>query len=171
MLEHATFEEQYDSMIAVKRRGSGSGGLYLYRDQKWARSLLHLIRAYDRGRVSPYAVADHLAGLNNEVHLGVSDKSVGPCCIVAWRHREEGIHKAGGEQLFYTGTTREANLSATLPTIGNGMDINALVRVTRPHVTKLFEAWRAGEREKELDRDEINAELARLPNKPDENLL
>jgi hypothetical protein len=146
----------------------GSGGQYLYRDQKWARSLLSLVRAYDRGRVSNYAVADHLASLNNEVHLGVSDKSVGPGCIVAWRHGKEG--KGGNEQLFYTGTARDANSSAPLPIISNGMDINALAAVTKLHLAKQFAAWRAGEREKELDRDEINADLARLPHHPDERL-
>jgi hypothetical protein len=142
----------------------GTGALYLLRDKKWMRSLLRLVRACDRCRVSPYAVADHLANLNNEVHSGVKDKSVGPRCIVAWRHR-----KGGGGHRSYTGTTRDANLPP-LPTIATGMDINDLVRVTMPHVAKQFEAWRAGEREKDLDRDELNAELARLPNKPDENL-
>ena len=35
--------------------------------------------------MSPYLVADYLAQLNNEVHEGVKDKSVGPRCVVAWR--------------------------------------------------------------------------------------
>jgi hypothetical protein len=137
----------------------GSGGLYLYRDQKWTRSILRLVRAYDRGRISPYAVADHLARLNNKVHLGVSDQSVGPRCIVAWRNREGSNHKVGSEQLSYTGTTRDANLPS-LPTIATSLDIPAIVGAV----------LRAGNPVKDLDMDKINAELARLPNKPDENL-
>jgi len=42
-----------------------------------------------------------------------------------------------------------------------------------PHITKTFEmlkARRAGQPAKELSKDDINAELARLPDKPNENL-
>jgi hypothetical protein len=77
---------------------SGSGGLYLYGNKKWTRPLLHLVGACDRGKVSPYAVADHLARLNNQVRLAVADKSVGPRCIVTWQHKKGGIHKMGGDQ-------------------------------------------------------------------------
>lgn len=147
----------------------GSGALYLIRDKRWIRGLLRLVRANDRGQVSSYAVADHLASLNSKVHLGVSDKSVGPRCIVAWRHRKGGIHNGGGGQHFYTGMTRDAN-SSSLPTIVNGMDMQAIAGVIMSHITKRFEAMRAGEPAKDLDKDELNAELAHLPDKPDESL-
>jgi hypothetical protein len=147
----------------------GTGALHLVQDKKWVRSLLSMIRANDRGQVSSLAVSDHMANLNNEVHLGVPDKSVGPRCIVAWRHRKGGVHKGGGGQQFYTGATRDAS-SSSLPTIANGMDIHALVGVMMPHMTKMFEGMRAGQPAKELDKDELNAELARLPDKPDETL-
>jgi hypothetical protein len=142
----------------------GSGSLYLYRrDQKWQRRLLRLVGASERGRVSPYAVADHLASLNNEVHS--HDKSVGPRCIVAWRHRKEGIHGGGGAHQFYTGTTRDTS-SLGLPTISHGMDLQALVSVFMPHMSTMV----PGEPPKDLDVDELNKELGRLPDKPDENL-
>lgn len=147
----------------------GSGATYLDRDKKWIRPLLRLVRAYDRHRISSYAVADHLSNLNYEVHMGVSDKSVGPRCIVAWRNRQEGIHKGGGGHHFYTGTTRDAS-SPSLPTIANGTDLSALLGVLMPHTSKMFEAMRVGEPTKEMDNDELNVELARLPDKPDENL-
>jgi len=147
----------------------GSGGLCLIQDKRWMRSLLRIVKANDCGRVSPRAVADQLANLNNEVHLRAAYKSVGPRCIVAWRHKKGGVHKGGGGQQFYTGTTRETS-STALPTIGNGMDISALVGVLMPLMTKRLEAMRAGEPAMELDKDEINAQLARLPDKPDENL-
>ncbi len=147
----------------------GTGALYLIQDKKWKRPLLRLVRAYDRGQVSSCAMADHLASLNSEVHLGISDKSVGPRCTVAWRNRKEGVHKGGGGHRFYTGTTRDAN-SLPLPTIANGMDVSALAGVMMPHMSKMMEAMQAGDPPKELDKDELNAELARLPDKPDENL-
>jgi len=140
----------------------GTGGLYLHRDKKWQRSLLHLVGASDRGQVSPYAVADHLASLNNEVHSGIHDKSVGPRCIVAWRHRKEGVHGGGGGDQSYTGTTRDTN-SWGLPTITNGMDMQAFISVIMPHML-------AKANGQDLDEDELNAELGRLPDKPDENL-
>jgi hypothetical protein len=42
--------------------------------------------------------------------------------------------------------------------------------VMMPRWTKISEAVLAGQPEKELNKDDINAELARLPDKPDENL-
>lgn len=147
----------------------GSGLLYLAQDKSWIRSLLRMVRANDRGHVSALAVADHLASLNHKVHLGVSDKSVGPRCIVAWRHRKGGVHKGGGSNQFYTGTTRDAS-SSLLPMIGTGMDIRALFNVSMPRWMKAFEAMRAGKPVQQANSDEINAELARLPDKPDENL-
>jgi hypothetical protein len=118
---------------------------------------------------SSYAVADHLANLNNEVHLGIRDESVGPRCVVAWRHRKEGIHGGGGGHQFYTGTTRDTN-SPSLPTIANGMDVQAIISATMPHMSKRLEAMLAGEPAKDLDEDAINRALARLPDEPNENL-
>jgi hypothetical protein len=55
---------------------AGSGASYLTQSKKnWMRSLLCVTRACDRQNVSELAVADHLANLNNQVQLGVSDKS------------------------------------------------------------------------------------------------
>jgi len=147
---------------------AGSGGLYLTRNKMWIRSLLRVFRAHERGKVSPRAVADHLAKLNNEVHLGITDQSVGPSCIVAWRYRRGDVHKGGGGHQFYTGTTADIN-SPCLPTIAHGMDIKAIVDVFMPHTIKMAEVMLAGQPTKELDNDELNAELALLPDEPDEN--
>ena len=150
---------------------AGSGEFYLAQDKKkkWIRSLLRVVRAYDRGQVSPRAVADHLANLNNEVHLGIGDKSVGPRCVVVWRPGKGSVRNDGSGHQFYTGMTRDA-ISPSLPTIANGMEAQAIVKVTMPHFAKMFEAARAGQPAKEPNKDEVNAEFARLPDKPDENL-
>ena len=146
---------------------AGSGTRYLARDTRWVRRLLRMMRAHDRGQVPAHAVADHLAALNNEVHL--CDKSVGPRCIVAWRHRKGGVHNGGGADQFYTGATRDTS-SSGLPIIGCGMDVRALLDFMTPRWMKQFEAMRAGQPALEWDKDEINTELAQLPDKPDEHL-
>jgi hypothetical protein len=83
---------------------AGSGALYLTCDKKWMRKLLRVVTANDRGQISTNTVAAHLAGLNSEVHAGVPDGSVGPRCIVAWRHRKNGVHIGGGVHRFFTGS-------------------------------------------------------------------
>jgi hypothetical protein len=148
----------------------GSGAGYLTQDKKWMRGLLRMVRASDRGQVSPGAVADYLANLNTVVHLGIPDKSVGPRCIVAWRHRKEGVHKDGGGHAFYTNSTRESNTPA-IPTITHGWDGTALIDVEMAHIEKAIKAMREGRSAMlDLDKDALNADLARLPDKPDENL-
>jgi hypothetical protein len=114
--------------------------------------------------VSPHVIAEHLADLNYEISRRIGDNSVGPRCVVAWRHKTGG----GGHE-FYTGTARDAS-SPSLPTIARGIDVNALVDLAMPNVIKMFEAMRAGESPVEENKDEINARLARVPDKPDESL-
>ncbi len=147
----------------------GSGALCLFHNRHWMRPLLRLASAYEHGQVSALAVADHLAALNYKVHQDTSDQSVGPACIVAWRNRKSGFHKGGGGHQSYVGDTRDGN-SPLIPTIATGMDLNAIIGVMMPKVTEMFEAMRAGDSARELDKDEINSELARLSDKPDENL-
>lgn len=148
---------------------AGSGAQYLSHNNRWMRPLLRMVNAFDRGRASVDAVAVHLASLNAEVHERTTDGSVGPRCIVAWRHRKLGLHKGGGGHQFFSGAVKDQN-SPSIPAISNGMDINALVSTIMPHTLKTFEAMRSGQPAPELDKDEINAELARLPHGPDENL-
>jgi hypothetical protein len=156
----------------------GTGAVYLRQkkklrlileQRKWQRSLLRMVRANDRGQISALSVADHLANLNNEVHKGISDKSVGPRCIVVWRNRRGGVHHDGGGQQFYTGTIRDPNSS--FPSIVNGMDMQALVGAHMPLLMKSVEAILAGQPPKQLLNDEeVKEAVALLPDKPDERL-
>jgi hypothetical protein len=50
------------------------------------------------------------------------------------------------------------------------MDLQAIVSAMMPQMSKTLEAMLAGEPAKDLDKDEINTELGRLPHEPDENL-
>lgn len=147
----------------------GSGALYLMRDTTWQRSLLRLVRACDCGAVTPRAVSRHLARLNHDVHLATPDGSVGSRCVVAWRFRKGGVNNGGGGQQFYTGADQDPN-SASLPTIVTGIDLSAVVQVIMPHMIKQFRDLRAGRPVQELNREEVNADLAQLPDKPDEDL-
>jgi hypothetical protein len=120
---------------------AGSGGFYLRRDTKWVRKLLHLVRANDLKQVSSHVVADHLANLNYEVHLGMKVKSVGPSCIVVWRNRRDGIHKGGGAHQFYDGTKREVDVPC-LPQIAQGRDMSAVTDIIFRHLSPVLEAMR-----------------------------
>jgi hypothetical protein len=138
---------------------AGSGALFLARDRRWMRELLRLVRACDLRRVSPRVVADHLASVNDLAHRNTADGSVGPRCIVAWRHNKLGVHKGAGGHQFYDGIVRTGDSSA-LPTIGNGMDIRALVQAMMPHMMSQMDALRAGGPAGELDVAKLNADLA-----------
>lgn len=142
----------------------GTGALYLVRNQRWIPMLLRLVRANDRDRVSTYAVADYLAALNNEVYLGLKDKSVGPRCIVAWRHKKNGVHKGGGGHQFYTGAIRDIN-SPCLPTICAGLDIKAYCDHMTPRMLRMFEEMLPYDAGKTLDDLDDNG----LYGEPDEN--
>jgi len=145
----------------------GSGALYLVQDKKWIRGLLRVVKANDLGRVSPHVVAGHMANLNNGVHLGVADRSVGPCCIVAWRYRKGGFHKGDCGHQAYIGTTQDTSLTL-IPTIGNGMDITTPIARMMPYIIKNLESMLAGQPVKEF-KHEIIAEIMRQ-DKPDETL-
>jgi len=147
---------------------AGSGGAYMLHDKRWIRPLLRLLSAYDCGRVSSNVFADHLAGLNDQVHRVIGDNSVGPRCIVAWRNRGGGFHKGGGAHRFYSNKTRDAN-APSLPTIANGMDLSALIDVMMPYYKKTFETMGRGEVQGESN-DELDAQVARIPDEPDERL-
>jgi hypothetical protein len=144
---------------------TGSGAFQLQKDRnaKWAKELLRLVRANDCRKISPLAVADRLAQLNYAVHC--KDSLVGPRCIVAWRHRRS--YEGGGSHQFYNETKRESS-STALPTIVTGMDVTAICSVLMKHTP--LEAMLADHPTQAPDENELNAELARLPDKPDENL-
>jgi hypothetical protein len=148
---------------------AGSGTAYLLRDKRWIRELLRLVRACDAQRIAPQVVADFLAVMNNRVSLGTLDNSVGPRSIVVWRHRKGSARKGGGAHQFYNGIEREGD-SGVLPTLGNGMDIQALIRATMPLMMAQMSSLKEGREAPEMDRDAINAALAKLPDQPDETL-
>jgi hypothetical protein len=50
------------------------------------------------------------------------------------------------------------------------MDIRAFIGVVAPQMMKLFEETQSGEAPRDLDKDEMNAALAQLPDQPEEDL-
>jgi hypothetical protein len=149
----------------------GTGGVYLASgDRSWQRSLLSLVNAHDRGKVSDYVIADQLARLNYEAHQAVRDGTVGPRCIVVWCRRRDARPASGGGHLFYTGTDRDKD-SAGIPTVANGYDVQAIGGLIMTEFQKRI-ANRGSNLEVPLDfdHDEINRRLAQLPSEPDEKL-
>jgi hypothetical protein len=145
----------------------GSGAAHLLKDVAGARTLLRIVRACDRLKVPAIAVADHLAKINFRVHK--IENTVGPDCIVLWRHRPGTAHKDNSGQQCYKGVSRHAD-NLTLPIISSGMDVTAFDAVMLPHVMDMFRAFQAGNQSAQLDKDAINRELANLPDAPDEKL-
>ncbi|HJR54762.1 MAG TPA: hypothetical protein VJ982_13740, partial [Gemmatimonadota bacterium] len=98
------------------------------------------------------------------------DQSVSPTCLVVWR--PAGPPRNGGHQL-YSGLSREEN-APVFPTISRGLDVRALVEAMMPYMQrqmmKNLERMERGESMLDLDMEQVNAELAELPEKPDEHL-
>lgn len=151
---------------------AGSGANCLVRDKRWIRDLLRLVQACDSKKVTPLIVADQFARINDLAHQNTANGTVGPCCIVVWRHNLLGVHKGGGGHQYYDGTKRvvRGGESAPLPTISNGMDLQALVKTIMPHLMVQMNALRTGGPEGELDIAKLNVDIAKLPEEPDENL-
>jgi hypothetical protein len=50
------------------------------------------------------------------------------------------------------------------------MDLEAIAGVLMPHFAKIYESMRAGEPREDLDKNELHADLACLPDQLDEDL-
>jgi hypothetical protein len=150
----------------------GTGGIYLaQKDRGWLRALLRLVDAHDRGKVSDYLIADQLARLNYEAYQGVRDGTVGPRCIVVWRRRPDARRPAsGGGHRSYTGIERDRD-SHGIPTIVNGMDVRSLVGVLTNHfLSRSADHGLGASMTFDIDEAELNRQLAKLPDEPDEKL-
>lgn len=159
-----TAEEQ--PSIPPRLLFGGSGALHLMKDETWKRSLLRLVNAYDRKKISARAVADHFAKLNNNVHLALekTDKSVGPSCVVAWRDRT-----GGGAHQFYMGEGRTGD-SGSLPNIATGTDMKAIAGLLMSPTLEAMKTGKPAASPFLVNQDEIDAGMANISHKPDENL-
>lgn len=143
--------------------GSGAIRLLGNRSWAWARDLRKMVAVHDQGRISPLTVATALARLNSRV--AKVEPTVGSRCIVSWR-----LKNGGGGYQFFDGARREAS-SGGLPSIVQGLDIQALSEILGSYAYSAFDAWRRGEAKKfELDMEAIGAEVAQLPDTPDDTL-
>ena len=122
---------------------------------------------YDEGSISERTVTDHLAALNCDVHK--VDNSVGPRSIICWRIGKGTQGNRVSGQYSYTDKTRDKD-GPMIPTVARGMDVHAIARLSIKHAMKTFEAMRAGKPAPEIDKEEMDAELAKIPHEPDEKL-
>lgn len=144
---------------------AGSGATYLASKTDWIRTIFRTIKAHNNRKLSDYAVADVLAKINLEAHS--HEKTVGPNCIVAWRHRNGGLHKGGGAHQFYEHGKRVN--SDLLPIIGNGADIKAILQVLAPEFQRSLTAMMNGV-SRDIDTGSLGEALSKLPVQPDEKL-
>jgi hypothetical protein len=138
---------------------AGSGSSHIPPPKQWYRDLFRMVLAFERGKVSALAVADKLADINELA--AVKDSFVSPQCIVSWRYN-------GGGFQFYDGSTR-VQADRLIPSVGNGMDIQEILRVMMTPVMKSFEAMRKSE-PGEIDGQSIQVELDKLSLKPKRKL-
>jgi hypothetical protein len=103
--------------------GRGGSGAMVGLHSGWRREVLGLVKANERGQISPRVVADALAQLNHETHR--QDQFVGPNCIVIWRYRRDARVKWGGGYQAYIGTSRN-NKGLGPPTLVSGLDMTAI---------------------------------------------
>lgn len=88
---------------------------------KWEyRDVQRAIRERAAGRLSPTATAKALAAVNHCVSSRLTNKTVGPRCIVTFKDA-----LGGGQSWFFTGTTQD-RVSPGLPCITRGLDMRAL---------------------------------------------
>ncbi|MFI2714122.1 hypothetical protein ACH495_28770 [Micromonospora sp. NPDC018662] len=150
----------------------GTGGIYLARkSMAWQRTLLSLVKAHYRGKVSDYLVADQLAKLNYETHQGVRDGSVGPRSIVLWRRRPDPRRPAsGGGHQFYNRVERDSE-EAAVPIITNGLDVQSIVGLMLQQYRQRFadRGWTVGQ-PAATEEAEMKRLVEQLTWEPDERL-
>jgi hypothetical protein len=112
-------------------------------------------------------------GGSGGAYLATHDGSVGPRSIVIWRRRPDARPGLpGGSQQFYTGLARDRDRDThSIPTIANGMDVQALFGVITGQIQKRIASHGYGAGGPlDVDMDETNRLFAELPWEPDENL-
>lgn len=159
--------------------GSGIAPLQANSLELWKGSLLRLVRAYNKGKVSDVVVSDFLARKCLEIHGQTKD--VGPNCLVAWRHPPSerargsgGLRAYNGEVVWHDGTI--------LPDISKGFDQGVFFRglfellmspKMREQRKRYFSAAALGDLSvspPEIPRADVENLLRSVPRDPDEKL-
>jgi hypothetical protein len=155
----------------------GTGEVYLRRhlDESRQRDLLRLVKACNKGKVSPLAVCDYLAWLNYEASIFVS--TVGADCVAMSRFNMSRFkagsprQRLGNALVAYVGTQRTT--TPNLPTISRGMDMKAMGEIFGKQFEDGIAAYHAGTASSPFERVDPGralAEFDKLPWQPDEGL-
>lgn len=146
----------------------------------WVRPLLNTIRANEEGRVSNWAVAKMLTGLNLQAHRETRDGTVGPRSVVLWKRRH-GTSLDGGGHYFFDGAdldTRDNDGLLLIPQMVAGTDMGevlaAVSNITVPWMDEWLDVEDDGEFMKgpphELDTSELNDAVSKIDHTPKNSL-
>lgn len=124
---------------------------------------MRLLKAHDRGVLSPHVVAEQLARFNLRVARADKTRTVSERCIVVWRPRD-----GGGGQCWFNGT--QLDQESSFPVMSRGLDVVELVNIYSKHALPRFIAKLRQQQPPEIDRAAINADLAKMPDMPDDSL-
>jgi hypothetical protein len=143
----------------------GSGAMPLAAHKARLRELNRGLRAFEDGKIKAETLADSLAEINLEISK--VDQLVGPNCIVMWRFSRGNNHPGGGGHQSYRGINRVNSLA--VPTIGRGLDVqaisNALMPIVKSHAARVFKGETAP-----MDEAALKEALSKLPSTPDPRL-
>jgi hypothetical protein len=112
-------------------------------------------------------VADRLASINANAAKKVKAETVSPACVVAWRHRPDGVHKGGGAERYYDAASRITSGPA-LPTISHGMDMIALTDVLGRYAAAVPQGFVMNGAP--LPAEAVGEQIRQLPTTPNESL-
>jgi hypothetical protein len=156
-------------------KATGSGAVVLANAPEKLRELRRVLRAHERGDMTARRVADYMASLNAFIHSRTN--SVGPSCIVIWRPVAAGTGD-GGAHLSFVGRSVEPS-TPHVPHIMGGNDMNAFCNLM---FARLISAGKVpeslqpsllrmrGTGNEVVNTGDLNAELAKLPDKPNDAL-
>lgn len=144
---------------------TGSGAHTLAKFNGWkSANLRKLVKAYNVGRVTEATVADAMAEVNNYAHVNTADGSVGPSCIVLWRHSQ-----GGGAHQFYENCKRIPD-DTMLAGVANGIDVPALLKTILPEFLERSNIFHQTGIFPPLDEEKLRSLTSKLPDTPDEFL-
>ena len=156
-------DESDESLGPPRLVFAGSGVRSIPFGDSWKQELLNMILQFELGEIDPERIEQFLAEIN--LNVSKKDATVAPQSLINWRIDRQT--RCNGNA-FFNGTNRET-VPRSIPTVNQGMDVSALLRIVTPQLIEVVEALRIGEA-KEIDRKALDAQLRSQTWTPDDHL-